>query len=349
MKMTGAAAIRYLSRPDPARRGLLIHGADAVRVAIGRRQAVAALIGPEGEAEMRLMRIAASEARSDVARIGDATRAAGFFPGPRVVLVEDAGDGLAPQLAQVLADWRPGDAVLVVTAGLLPAKSALRKVFEGDGDCVSAQIVDEPPDRDEVEAILRDLGLTVADRAVMDDVLALGRALDPGDFRQTLEKVALYRMGGDGRPEGPVTSADLAAAAPMVVEADQDAVVEAAADRRAGELTGLLRQLGGGSTVAVSLCIAATRHFRALHAAAADPGGAAAGIARVRPPVFGPRRDRMLRQAQAWGAADLGRALEILTEVDLTLRSSARVPGRALVERALIRLATTEAAGARRR
>ncbi len=335
MKLTGAAAARYFARPDPARRGLLIHGADAARVALRRQEVVAAMIGPGGEAEMRLTRIAAGDARKDATLVGDATRAAGFFPGPRVVLVEDAGDALAAQLAGVLAEWRAGDAVLVVTAGSLAAKSALRKAFEEHKDACAAGIYDDPPDRDEVERLLRDAGLTVTDRAAMDDVMALSRALDPGDFRQTLEKVALYRLG----EAGGLTAADLTAVAPAAVEADQDAVIDAAADGRAGDLAALFRQLGGGSGVAVSLCIAATRHFRALHAAASDPGGAAAGLARARPPVFGPRRDRMIRQAQAWGAADLGRALTILTEADLTLRSSARVPARALIERTLIRLA----------
>ena len=46
---------------EPDRAGLLIFGADAMRVALKRQDAVLALIGPEGEAEMRLTRIAASD------------------------------------------------------------------------------------------------------------------------------------------------------------------------------------------------------------------------------------------------------------------------------------------------
>ena len=90
----------------------------------------------------------------------------------------------------------------------------------------------------------------------------------------------------------------------------------------------------------MGLCIGATRHFRTLYAACSDPAGAAAGIARVRPPVFGPRRDRMLRQAQRWGASNLETALSLLTETDLRLRSGGQqAPAMELVERALIRLA----------
>ena len=73
---------------------------------------------------------------------------------------------------------------------------------------------------------------------------------------------------------------------------------------------------------------------------ASDPGGAAQGIARMRPPIFGPRRDRMLRQAQGWGARKLETALGVLTDTDLQLRSAGqRAPAMALVERSLIRLA----------
>ena len=76
-----------------------------------------------------------------------------------------------------------------------------------------------------------------------------------------------------------------------------------------------------------------------LHQVASDPGGAGAGIGKLRPPVFGPRRDRLQRQASAWGMHKLERALGLLLDTDLTLRSSADVPQMAVMERALLRLA----------
>ena len=47
MILKGAEASRYCAKPDPARAGLLIFGADPMRVALKRQEAIAALIGPE--------------------------------------------------------------------------------------------------------------------------------------------------------------------------------------------------------------------------------------------------------------------------------------------------------------
>ena len=129
MKLAGAEASRFLAKPDPNRAGLLIFGADTMRVALKRQEAILALIGPDGEAEMRLTRIQAADLRKDAALLNDATRAVGFFPGPRVAFVEDATDGLTATLEAALKDWRAGDAQIVVTAGNLTGKSALKTLF----------------------------------------------------------------------------------------------------------------------------------------------------------------------------------------------------------------------------
>ena len=115
MLLKGAEIARYLARPDPTRPALLIHGQDAMRVALKRAEAVAALTGPDAEAEMRLTRLAGSDLRKDGATLMDEIKAVGFFPGPRVVLVEEATDAVAPAVAAALEAWAHGDAVIVVT------------------------------------------------------------------------------------------------------------------------------------------------------------------------------------------------------------------------------------------
>lgn len=335
MKLAGSDASRYFARPDPKCTGLLIYGADAMRVALRRQQVIAALIGPQGEAEMRLSRIPAADLRKDGVALGDASRAQGFFPGPRVAFLEDAGDALAPQIAAALKDWRPGDATLIVTAGNLRAKSALRKLFEDHGSAVAIGLYDDPPSRDEINVTLGAADLTRIEPAALTDLVALAGALDPGDFHQTVAKIALYKWGDPT----PLTPIEVAACAPATIEAEVDDLAHAVAERRFSAVGPLIRRLEGQGVQPVALCIGALRHFRILHTASSDPAGAASGLARLRPPVNGPRRDRLLAQARVWPLKDLETALGLLVETDLALRSSSRAPAMAVMERTLLRLA----------
>jgi len=335
MKMAGAGAQAYLRKPDPAHMGLLIFGADAMRVATARQTAIAALVGPQGEEEMRLSRIAAADLRKDPALLFDAMKAQGFFPGHRVAFVEDATDGMAKTLAAALADWQQGDAQIIVTAGQLTAKSALRKAFETYGNAVAIGIYDDPPNRDDIQGALTAAGLPQPSRDILDALMGLAQTLEPGDFRQTVEKVGLYKRGDDT----PLSMDDVMACAPQSAEVDVDDVLDVVTSGQANTLGPVLRGLYAQGVTPVTLCIGATRHFKRLHTVASDAGGAASGVGRLRPPVYGPRRDKIVKQASHWGRDRLERALTALTDVDLQLRSADTAPQNALMERTLIRLA----------
>ena len=334
MILKGGEAVRYFAKPDPAKAGLLIYGSDAMRVALRRQEVILALVGKEGEAEMRLTRMSGSDLRKDPARLIDAMKAQGFFPGPRVVFVEEATDGLAPQFDAALKEWRPGDAQIIVTAGELKGKTApLKVVFEKNLNTYAVALYDEPPSREEIESALQKAGLTRIEPAAMADLTTLARALDPGDFRQFLEKVALYKHGDPT----PLVPQDVAALAPSSIEAGVDDLIMVAADGNAGQIGLLVRRLEGQGTNPVTICIAALRHFRGLQAAMADPGGVQSGLARFRGNFK--VKDAMTRQAGMWSRDGIDRAVAAILETDLTLRSASRAPGMAVMERTLIRLA----------
>ena len=335
MKLSAREANGYFAKPDPKRTGLLIYGADAMRVANKRQQVLSSLLGANAEEEMRLTRMSGADVRSDPASLSDAIKAVGFFPGPRAVFVEEVNDNAAPGVIAALADWAPGDAQIIVTGGALKATSKVRKAFEGHANAYAVGLYDDPPGRDEIERMLSAGGLKQVPSDAMGVLTALAMQLGPGDFAQVVEKVALYKLADDT----PLSPADVEACAPRSTEAALDTVLNVVAEQRSHEIGPLIRRLQSQGTTAVGLVIGATRHFRTLYAAASDPGGAAQGVGKLRPPVFGQRRDRIVRQAQDWGPDKLERALTMLTETDLKLRSARQTaPAMALVERALIRL-----------
>ncbi len=344
MKLSTRDANAYFKRPDTSAAGCLIFGDDAMRVALKRQDLMAALLGENAEEEMRLTRMAGAELRSDPAILLDAVKAVGFFPGPRAVLVDGATDGLSKVFAAAFADWVAGDAQIVATAGRLTAKSALRKVFEGSKQAYAAAIYDDPPGRAEIEDWLKEAGITATDPNAMGDLEALARSLGPADLRQTIEKLGLYKRGD----ATPVSPADIEATAPLTRDAELDDILHATAEAETGAIGPILIRLSQQGVAPVTLCISALRHFRALHMAASHPNGAAAGLQAMRPPVFGPRRDRMARQAGRWGRDALETALSMLVDTDLTLRSGGAAPQMAVMERTLIRLAMLPGRGGRR-
>lgn len=336
MKLNARDANGYFAKPDPNRAGLLIYGADAMRVALKRQQVIAALLGDNAEEEMRLTRMPGADLRKDPAMLLDAVKAVGFFPGPRAAFVEEAGEAAVPAVQTALQDWQPGDAQVIVTAGALKGGSKLRKLFEAHKNAYAVGLYDDPPSRADIERSLTQAGLRAVPGDSMAALTELANVLGPGDFAQTMEKLSLYKYGDDT----DLTLDDIQACAPQSTEAALDDVMNVVADLRDGEIGPLIRRLQAQGTNAVALCIGATRHFRTLYSAASDPGGAAAGVGRLRPPVFGKRRDQIVRQAQSWGPDKLQTVLTLLTDTDLQLRSAGQTaPAMAVVERALIRIA----------
>jgi DNA polymerase III subunit delta len=256
----------------------------------------------------------------------DAIKAVGFFPGPRAAFVEDANDNIAKILLETLTEWKPGDAQIIVTGGDLKKTSKVLKAFEAHPNAYATPIYDNPPDRAEIERLLSEAGLKPEGDA-MAALTELARTLDPGDFRQTLEKITLYKLNDTA----PLGLEDIAACAPTSTEAEVDDILHVVAEARSGEIGPVMSRLQAQGANPVTLIIMATRHFRTLYRIAANPGA----------PIYGVRdRDRAMRQARSWGAVKLETALTVLTDTDLTLRSAGQhAPALALVERAFIRLA----------
>ncbi|MFQ5438718.1 MAG: DNA polymerase III subunit delta [Paracoccaceae bacterium] len=335
MKLAGRDAVRFFENPRRDCTALLIYGPDPLRCAHRRTQVATAILGPSGEEEMRLCRLVGGDLRKDPGLLLDSVRAQGFFPGPRVVLIDEVTDGLTKVFSPVLRDWQDGDAMIIATAGQLAARSSLRKLFEGDKRAIATGVYPDPPSRSEVEAMLAKAGVGPIDPDAMTDLAALASDLEPGDFTNTAEKIALFKYGDPS----PVTQADVAACAPVTIEAALDDALNLIAEARVAEVAPLMHKLDGQGINPTSICIGATRHFRVLHLAASHPKGVEAGLSACRPPVFGPRRTRMARQSRALGIGRIEKALEILTDTDLGLRSTVSQPAQATLERAFIRIA----------
>jgi DNA polymerase-3 subunit delta len=150
-----------------------------------------------------------------------------------------------------------------------------------------------------------------------------------------VERLSLHQLGS----EAALDDATVTALAPQAEEAEVDDLLAAVTGGRRDQVAPLLARLAAQGVGSVSVAIQAMRHFRALLAVASDPGGVQAGLAALRPPVGGPRRQALARAAESWRRERIEEGLRTLVELDLALRSGGRVPDQALLERALMRLA----------
>ena len=333
LKIASRDAAAFLKRPKEGTALILLFGPDAMRTSLTRQDFLKSFLGEKADEEMRLTRMSGTELRSDPAMLQDAVKAVGFFPGDRGVHIDGATDNLAPIIQEAIENWQEGDAIILAEAGNLGKGSAVRKLAEAAQNAAAIGIYADPPSRATIDDELARLKLN-ADQDAKSLLFEYARSMDPGDFRQLIEKCGLFAENDQS-----ITTDDVLACAPASTEAVLDDIINAAADGQVTKIGPQLTRLAAQGVNPTTLCISAARHFKQLHKAASAPGGAGQGISKLRPPVFGPRRDKMLRQANGWGLYRLENAMSVLLETDLSLRSSANHPPMALMERAFIRIA----------
>lgn len=334
MKIAPKDADSFARNPPQGVRAVLVYGADAglVRERADRlaQSVVADLSDP-----FRVVALAPSALKDDPALLNDEAAAIALGGGRRVIRLRDATDALADRLAAFL-DAAPGDALVIVEAGALAARSRLRKLFEGANNAAAlACYPDEGAGLDRLIArALAERGLAIDDDA--RDALAGLLGGDRLATRSELDKLATYCAAA-----GRVTRADVEACVGDGAALGLDALALAVAD---GDLAALDRALArawreGLSPVAVLRAVG--RHVMRLHRIAARTGGGEtldAALRAERPPLHFRLSDAIRRHHRAWPLARTERALERLMEAEIACKTTA-MPAETLCAQALMRLA----------
>ena len=336
MKLTSRDVVSFFNSPPKGITGVLIYGNDPMRVSDKRHQLIKSLLGSNATEEMRLAQISRENLKKEPEQAIDLCKAQGFFPGERALLIEEGNETITEIIIKAVEAWRDGDATIVVTAGSLKPSSSLRKFFEQKKNTYSVPIYDNPMTKFEVEKIIAESGLQNVTQDGFAQLLIVASQLQPGDFKQTIDKLALYKLND----EKSVTYQDIINCAPISNEADIDEVLNVILAGNDFKVSQILGRLSSQGTLPVTLIIAATRHFKALFSIISNPGGVKAGATALRPPIYGPRKEALINQAQKWGPIKIKTAIKILTATDLQLRSSnQQAPKMVLVERLFIRIA----------
>src|SRR3982750_3492871 len=128
MKIQNHRADGFIAKPDNAVRAVLIYGPDAGLVR-ERLNAITRSIAGSADDPFRVSEFGADVLKEDPARLRDEAASMALTGGRRGGGIRDATDTIAGLCGEWL-DSATGDALVVFSAGDLPARSKLRLAFE---------------------------------------------------------------------------------------------------------------------------------------------------------------------------------------------------------------------------
>lgn len=317
MKLSTAQIPSFLRAPPAEIAVALIFGADEGLVRERAETVTRGILGGAVDDPFRLTQMSGDEVRQDPARLADEYSSLSLIGGRRVVRVRDAGDALAKTVDYILTLPR-GDALIVLEAGGLDARSALRKTCEAATAAAAIPCYADGPA--EVARLIRETmaghRIRIDDDSVQYLVTHLGN--DRMVSRQELEKLTL--LAGDG---GSLALADTATAIGDSSALALDDVIYDAVDGHYRETAEGLDRLFLEGTSAVSILRAALRHGHRLHLAASH---LAAGqsldsvLKGIRPPLFFKLVDRFRAQLRAWPPVRVERMLSLLNSAEINCK-----------------------------
>ena len=190
MKLTGKDATSFCLYPKPAP-AILLHGEPESKILRKYQSISERLVGENAKTEMRVTELSGAEIRKDKGLVIDATKAIGFFPGPRMVFIKNGTDGLSDLFSDIIHNYQEGDAFLIVTANKLNTRSKLRKLFESSKTAISIGVYPDPLTTQEIELAIKNVGIQDITTDARKNLEQLAKSVEYNEFEQVLEKIFL--------------------------------------------------------------------------------------------------------------------------------------------------------------
>jgi len=312
MKLQGAAIERFLGKPDPAIRAVVVYGGDEGLV----RERAARLgkgVVPDLNDPFQVAILTADAIAADPALLADEASAMSLMGGRRLVRIRDGSDKVTRALTALL-DGPAGDSLTVIEAGDLTARSSLRKLAEG-----AAMAAALPCYVEDEAGLARTLQAQIADagKSIDPDAMRLLASSLVGDrmlARGELDKLLIYM--GDERA---IDIADVEAAVVDTATLGMDETMRAALDGNFAALNRCLSRLAGEGVGGVAILRVTQTYFRRLHVTRArlDAGTSLdRALSQLQPPVFYKAKDMFAADVQRWPLPRIQAALDRLVEAE---------------------------------
>ena len=337
MKIAAGKINNFIRKPDPQIRAVLIYGPDGGLVR-ERSEIIAKSVVEDLNDPFLVSDLTSETLKQEPGRLMDEAAAIAMTGGRRVVRLRDADDSCAAALAAFLEE-PAGDALIVISGGDLPARSKIRKIFEGS-KTIGAAVACYADDGQSLDGLIRDTmrkaNIRIEEGAI--GYLAARLGADRALSRSELEKLVLY--AGEG---GQLELDDIIQSIGDSSTYGLDTVLYATAEGNARELDETLSKMWADGTNAVSLLRAMSNHILRLQQVIAERESGKpleTAIKSLRPPVFWKMESRFKRQLGLWDKKLSALALDILLKAESDCKKTGMpdqiICGRALQQTAAI-------------
>jgi DNA polymerase-3 subunit delta len=334
MKVPTNRADQFCRRPDRGIRAVLVYGPDQGQVRERGERLVRSVVDPPTD-PFRVADLTGKDVQQDPARLVDEAASLSLMGGRRAVRVREATDSAAEPVTRVL-DGPETDSLVVLEAGELAPRSALRKLCEGHA--AAAAVACYMPDAGDIARLAREMLQAEGKRLEPDaeDFLADHLTADRQLARREIEKLICW-LGDDA-------TADLTAVRASIGDQAQqslDDLVFAAGDGDMETVDRILVKLWGEGSSPVGVLRVAQNHFRRLHFARSlmDRGDTPDGaMGKLRPPPFFKLKGRFGGQLRRWPATRLAEALARLAQAEADCKRTG-LPDETICSRTLYQIA----------
>jgi len=344
MKLTGGRIDRFLSNPPADIVGVLFFGPDRGLAKERSESLIKKFIDNPDDAFATTV-LTADDLSTDPARLSDEMSALSLLGDDRLVRVrldhERSGAAISKIIKNLDTDPSKAAAKLVMEAGDMTPRSAVRKAFEAAGHFAAIGCyADSAADL----ANLVRKNLTEHNIAIDADALDFWVPLLEGDralSRGEIEKMILYKGYGT-EPNAKVTLENVKAVASGAQAASIDDIIMSAMSGKVEACDDAFRRAVEGKVNTAVILLSLQRHIsRLLEASSHMQAGerAEGAMKALRPPVFRMQERKFLSHLKIWPSSALNRALSQSLVAEEQLKS-AGAPGEAIVGRMLLALSS---------
>ncbi len=294
------------------------------------------ICGPQAEEEMRISKFNESALLKDTQNFYSKIKTVGFFPGKQVIIVKEATEKIGIPVTNILENWSETDATIILVAGKLKAASSLRKLIEKHKNAICLVIYDEQRDEKKIAEVLFSSKLNLEDQKVAEFLKNPHNFSSRNTFTSLIEKLMVYKFSDPS----PVTFEEIELLFSDYDSGNIQQVIECLSRGEIENIIQGLKRLFDNGVAPNQILSASNNYFILLHKLSINVTNPNDIFNNNYPPIYGNRRQELVRQSRTWSTELIERALAIIQTTEKNTRLLSKVYLNSALERAFLRIAS---------